>query len=96
MLSGKQVDFVIGDKAYARSKILKEIESMPAVGVIPPPPKAKLAGSYDRFLYKRRKVIERFFNKLKHYRGLSSRYCKGGKYFLCAVKLAASIIVMLN
>ena len=96
LLSGKQVDFVIGDKAYASSKILKEIESMPAVGVIPPHRKAKLARSYDRFLYKRRNVIEGFFNKLKHYTRISSRYCKRGKYFLCAVKLAASIIVMLN
>ena len=66
LLSGKQGDFVIGDKAYAISKLLKEIESMPAVGVIPPHPRGKLARCKDRVLYKRRKVIERFFNKLKH------------------------------
>ena len=47
LLSGKQVNFVIGDRAYASSKILKEIESLPAVGVIPPHPKAKLAGSTE-------------------------------------------------
>ena len=87
---------MIGDKAYASSKILKQIESMGSVAVIPPHPTAKLARCYDRVLYTRRNVIERFFNKLKHYRGISSRYCKGGKYFLCAVKFAASIIVILS
>ena len=96
MLSGKQGKFVIGDKAYASSKILKQIESLAAVGVIPPHPSAKLARCYDRVLYKRRNVIEGFFNKVKHYRGISSRYCERGKYSLCAVKFAASIIVMLN
>ena len=43
LLSGKQGEYVIGDQAYASSKILKEIESMAAVGVIRAHPRAKLA-----------------------------------------------------
>jgi transposase len=51
-------------------------------------------GDYDKHYYKDRNLIERFFSRLKQFRGIATRYCKRGKYFLEAVKLASSIILM--
>jgi transposase len=45
--------------------------------------------SYDRNLYKGRKVVERAFNLLKKWRGLATRYDKHAVNYRGAVVLAA-------
>jgi putative transposase len=47
---------------------------------------------YDAELYKERNVIERFFNKLKQFRRLATRYDKLLANFMGFVKLAAIAI----
>lgn len=94
LLADKKADFVIADKAYDSDKILDRIAKMKAVAVIPPKSNRKEQRAYDKHYYKDRNLIERFFCKLKQFRGIATRYCKRGKYFLEAVKLASSIILM--
>jgi transposase len=53
--------------------------------------KAAFAGR-SRFLYRYRNLVERFFNKLKHFRAVATRYEKHDENFLALVKLAASRI----
>jgi len=38
--------------------------------------------------------IERFFNKIKHYRAIATRYDKLARNFLAAVQLVAAIILL--
>ena len=38
--------------------------------------------------------VERFFNKVKHYRALATRYDKLARNFLAAVQLVATIILL--
>jgi transposase len=47
--------------------------------------------SYDVEDYKNRNVVERFFNRMKHWRGLASRYDKHVTNYRGAVLLAAII-----
>ena len=94
LLDGKSADFVLADKAYDSNKILEKIEQMEAVAVIPPKSNRKEQREYDKNYYKDRNLVERFFCKLKQFRGIATGYCKRGKYFLEAVKLASSIILM--
>ena len=44
----------------------------------------------DFVLYCERNLVERFFNKLKHFRAIASRYDKLAKIFLAAVHLACA------
>ncbi len=44
---------------------------------------------FSKMLYKHRNWVERFFNKIKNYKGLSARYDKLGSSFLTMLKLAA-------
>ena len=94
LLEGKKADFVIADNAYDSDKTLDIIIPMDAIAVIPPKSNRKVQRDFDRHHYKDRTLIERFFCRLKQFRGMATRYCKRGQYFLKALKLAASIILM--
>jgi transposase len=50
---------------------------------------------YERELYKARHLIENFFCKLKHFRGIARRYDKLSRNFLAALQFAA-ILIWLN
>lgn len=94
LLDGKNADFVVADKAYDSNKTLDKIAQMKAIAVIPPKSNRKEQRAYHKHYYKDRNLIERFFCKLKQFRGIATRYCKRGIYFLEAVKLTSSIILM--
>lgn len=50
--------------------------------------------SLQPFLYRYRNLVERFFNKIKHYRAVATRYDKRPDNFLAGVKLASLRIWM--
>ena len=52
----------------------------------------KVQRAYDADLYKERNIIERFFNKLKQFRRVATRYDKLLVNFMGFVKLAAIAI----
>ena len=45
-------------------------------------------------LYRERNLIERLFNKLKHFRAIATRYDKLAKIFLAGVHLACAVILL--
>jgi transposase len=94
LLENKNAEFVVADKAYDSNKILEKIAQMEATAVIPPRSNRKEQREYDKHYYKERNLVERFFCRLKQFRGIATRYCKRGQYFLEAVKLASAIILM--
>jgi transposase len=56
---------------------------------IPPKANRKDPICFSKYLYKARNLIERFFNKIKHFRRIATRYDKLAENFLAALKLAA-------
>lgn len=80
---------VIGDKAYGRSKIRKYIEECGASYTIPPKCNASKPWNYDPWLYRERHLIECFFNKLKAFRRVATRYDKLASSFLAFVYIAS-------
>jgi transposase len=94
LLGEKKADFVLADKAYDSDKILEKIKEMGATAVIPPKSNRIVQREYDKDYYKERNLVERFFCRLKQFRGIATRYCKRGEYFLEAIKLASCLILM--
>jgi transposase len=45
--------------------------------------------AFSPFLYRYRNLVERFFNKLKHYRAIATRYEERAANYLALVKLAS-------
>ena len=62
--------------------------------VIPPKTNRKVKRDCDFALYRERNLVERFFNKIKHYRAIATRYDKLARNFLAAVQLVAAIILL--
>ena len=92
LLTGVEATHVIADKGYDSDEILGFIHSQGAIAVIPPKSNRKNPQEYDREVYKRRNLIERAFNKLKHWRRIATRYDRRSLYFLAALHLAAALI----
>ena len=72
--------------------------STPSAGEITPviPPRANRATkrACDFALYCERNLVERFFNQLKHFRAIATRYDKLARNFLAGAQLAAAIILL--
>lgn len=95
LLKNKEADFVLGDKAYDSDEIIEMIVTeMKATAVIPSKSNRKEQREHDKHYYKERNLVERFFCRLKQFRGIATRYCKRGKYYLEAIKLASFVILM--
>jgi transposase len=88
LLADVEAAVVIADKGYDSDAILELIGSRGALAVIPPTRSRKLRRRYDRALYKERNHVERFFNRIKQYRGLATRYEKTAGSYLAMLHLA--------
>lgn len=91
LLTGIAATHVIADKGYDSDKILDFVRGQGAVAVIPPRSNRKTQREYDRGLYKQRNLIERAFNRLKHWRRIATRYDRRSLYFLAVLHLAAAV-----
>ena len=80
---------LLGDKGYDADWIREKIEAQGAAPNIPDKSNRREKHCFSKALYKERNRVERFFNKIKHFRRVATRYEKLGANFLAMVKLAA-------
>jgi putative transposase len=92
LVSGFHAQSVIADKGYDAGSLVETVKRQGSEPVIPPRKCWNTPRSYDKALYKERNVIERFFNKLKQFRRVATRYDKLLANFMGFVKLAAIAI----
>ena len=92
LIDGLVADATIGDKSYDADPLEAKIIEQGSQVVIPPRRHRKTPRAYDKELYKQRNRIERFFNKLKQFRRVATRYDKLLVNFMGFVKLAAIAI----
>ena len=88
-------DALIGDKAYDADPFVDTLAQRQITPVIPPKANRKAPRECDFALYRERNLIERFFNQLKHFRAIATRYDKLARNFLAGVQLAA-VTILLN
>ena len=94
LLQDYEFEAAIGDKGFDSKKLIDYIESRGAQAVIPPRSNLKDQRAFDRHLYKERNLVERFINRIKHYRRVATRYEKTARNFLAFVQLAAIMILL--
>jgi transposase len=85
---------LIGDKAYDADALIDTLAGREITPVIPPKANRNVKRDCDFALYRERNLIERFFNKIKHYRAIATRYDKLARNFLAAVQLVSAIILL--
>lgn len=89
LLDGLKAEAVLADKGYDADYIVETVNGMNALVVIPPKSNRKVLRDYDADLYKERNIVERMFNKLKHFRRVATRYDKTALSFMAFLNLAA-------
>ena len=92
LLTGIKATHVLGDKGYDSDRIVAFIQEQGAVAVIPPRSNRNTPRDYDRELYKLRNLVERAFNRLKHWRRIATRYDRRAVNFMAALYLVSAII----
>ena len=80
---------LLADKGYDANALREAVADRDAWANIPPKANRKDPICFSKFLYRERNRVERFFNKIKHFRRIATRYDKLAENFLAAIKLAA-------
>ena len=84
----------LGDKAYDADALIDTLTRRRITPVIPPKTNRKTPRDCDFALYCERNLVERFFNKLKHFRAIATRYDKLARNFLAGIQLASAMILL--
>jgi transposase len=82
-------NILLGDKAYDADGLRQDVAARGAWANIPPKSNRRTPIPFSRWLHRQRNLVERFFNKLKHFRVVATRYEKHAENYLALVKLAA-------
>ncbi|MEL6749515.1 MAG: transposase, partial [Pseudomonadota bacterium] len=80
------------DKGYDAAAFIALIEACQATPVIPPKKNRTVPRQYDTYLYKERNLVERLFQKLKHYRRIASRFERLAITYQAMLSLVATMI----
>lgn len=95
LLAGLALGAVLADKAYDTNDLVASIAQAGAAVVVPSKRSRRTARALDRNLYADRNKVECFFNRLKQYRRLATRYEKTATSFLAFAHCAATFVWLL-
>lgn len=84
---------IIGDRAYGSLAIRTYVSEHDATYTIPPKKNAKEPWDIDWWLYKERHLVECFFNKLKNFRHIATRYDKLATSYLAFIYIEAIFLL---
>lgn len=90
LLAGLKFRHVIADRGYDADALLALIRASGAKAHIPSTRSRLIQRSVSRRIYRQRNLVERYFNKLKHFRRIATRFDKLARNFLAAVALAST------
>ena len=85
---------LIADRAYDSDAMRQILANRGAWANVKPMPGRVNIPPFSAYLYRFRNLVERFFNKLKHFRAIATRFEKHDANYLALVKLAAARIWM--
>jgi len=85
---------LLADRAYDSDALRQFFSERGAWANIRPMSNRKNVPAFSPFLYRYRNLVERFFNKLKHFRAVATRYDKSPENYLAGIQLASARIWM--
>jgi transposase len=89
-----EVEVVIADKGYDSKAVVAKVEARGAKAVIPTLRTRKVQREIDKERYKDRNLAERFWQKIKQFRRVATRYEKTARNFLAFVHVASIMILL--
>jgi len=85
----REGNVLLADRAYDSNALRHWLAKRGASGNIRAMPHRLKPPPFSKWLYRQRNAVERFFNKLKHFRAVATRYDKRDDNYLASIKLAA-------
>src|SRR3712207_4634948 len=88
---GNRTAALLADRGYDSDGFIEHLEVRRIKPVIPPRANRKTPRECDFALYCERNLVERFFNIIKHFRAIATRYEKTARNFLAGVHLVCAL-----
>jgi transposase len=85
---------LLAERAYDSDALRTALAERGAWANVKPMPRRVNIPAFSPFLYRYRNLVERFFNKIKHFRAVATRFEKHDANDLAVVKLVAAPIWM--
>ena len=82
---------LLGDEGYDADSLIASLEARSITVVIPPKANRKVQRDCDFALYAGRNLVERFFNFIKQFRGIATRYEKTARNSLAGLHLVCTL-----
>ena len=95
LVSGIQTATVTADKGYDSDELAETIEASGALANIPPRSNRNNKRPVDWHRYRARHLVECFFNRLKQFRRIATRYDKLANRFNAFLHLACAYVWLL-
>lgn len=92
LIKEQHAAFIVADKGYDSDAFVEAIAAQGAQAVIPPRSNRIAPREFDRHIYKDRNLVERFFNRIKQFRRIATRYDKLAASFMSFVHLACAFV----
>lgn len=87
-------DTLLADRGYDSDALRADLAARGACANVKLMPNRVNLPPFNKRLYRKRNLVERFFNKLKHFRAIATRYDKRDDNYLASIKLASARIWM--
>ena len=87
-------EFFLGDKAYDIDSFRQVLTENGIKAVIPSKKNRLNPTVHDRHIYKERNIVERFFQKIKRFRRISTRYDKTARMYLTGVMFVSILLAL--
>ena len=94
LITGIDLAALIGDKAFDNNALRAELRERRALAVIPSKADRSAPIHHDVDMYKWRHLIENFFQRLKEFRRLATRYDKTDTSFAAMIHLRAALLAL--
>ena len=85
----REGNILLADRAYDSDALREWLSERGVWGNIRAMPNRLDPPVFSDWVYRQRNAVERFFNKLKHFRAVATRYDKRDDNYLASVKLAS-------
>ena len=91
LVSLVEPEALLADKGYDADHFVDSLTARAIEVVIPPKSNRSTKRDCDFALYCERNLVERFFNMIKHFRAIATRYEKTARNFLAGLHLVCAL-----
>ena len=91
LIAQVQSEAVLADKGYDADNFVASLTACAIKPVIPPKANRQIKRDCDFALYAERNLVERFFQFIKQFRGIATRYEKTVRNFLAGLQLVRAL-----